>query len=214
VRWTRAPLWSAPLVAAIACGGSGTEPTPNPTPTPCAKPTQAYGVSIVEWWVPSASLAGNIYDNPQEAVGAPNAAGFGPSNYTGFISLGFGGHVTLDLGGCVADQPGDDLRVYQSVSNEPVSVYVSKSADGPYTLLLPYFQDCGNRVPGTNNVQKYCDFDLASARVSEARYVRVEDAEIYPCPCGTQSEGADLDAVQALAVSSAVGTASEGAPLR
>ena len=41
--------------------------------------------------------------------------------------------------------------------------------------------------------------------MSQARYVRVEDAEIYPCPCGTASEGADLDAVQALAISTAVG---------
>lgn len=209
MRANRALAWSAPLLAAIACGGSGTEPTPNPTPTPCAKPTQAYGASVVEWWIPSASLAANIYNDPQDAVGAPNAGGFGPSSYTGFISLGFGGHVTVDLGGCVADQTGDDIRVYQSVSNEPLSVYVSKSAEGPYTLLKPYFQDCGNRVPGTNNVQKYCDFDLGSAGVSEARYVRVEDAEIYPCPCGTQSEGADLDAVQALAITSAVGAAAE-----
>ena len=44
----------------------------------------------------------------------------------------------------------------------------------------------------------------------QARYVRVEDAEIFPCPCGTASEGADLDAVQALAISTAVGR-TEGA---
>jgi len=209
VRAGRAVLLSVPLAAAVACGGSGTEPTPNPTP--CAKATQPYGTSVVEWWVPSASLAQNIYNDPQDAVGAPNAGGVGPSDYTGFISLGFGGHVTLDLGGCVTDQAGDDIRVYQAVSNEPVSVYVSKAAEGPFTLLKPYFQDCGSRVPGTGNVQKYCDFDLASANVSEARYVRVEDAEIYPCPCGTQSEGADLDAVQALAISSAIGAA-DGTP--
>jgi hypothetical protein len=40
--------------------------------------------------------------------------------------------------------------------------------------------------------------------VREARYVRVEDAELYPCPCGTPSEGADLDAVRALAIPTAV----------
>jgi hypothetical protein len=56
-------------------------------------------------------------------------------------------------------------------------------------------------------VKKQCEFDLASAGVLQARYVRVEDAEIFPCPCGTPSEGADLDAVQALAVSSAIGRA-------
>jgi hypothetical protein len=49
--------------------------------------------------------------------------------------------------------------------------------------------------------------------VRQARYVRVEDAEIYPCPCGTESEGADLDAVQSLAISTAV-RRSEGADYR
>jgi len=94
--------------------------------------------------------------------------------------------------------------VYQSVSSEPLSVYVSVSPEGPFTLLQPFFQDCGTRVQG-DAVKKYCDFDLASAAMQKARYVRVEDAEIYPCPCGTASEGADLDAVQALAISSAIG---------
>ena len=64
-------------------------------------------------------------------------------------------------------------------------------------------------MPGTSNVQKFCDFDLASAGVAETRYVRVEDAEIYPCPCGTASEGADLDAVQALAISNTIGSADD-----
>ena len=211
MRPSRALLHAVPLLAAVACGGSGTEPSPSPSPTatPCAKPTSPYGTSVVEWWIPSSSLAQNIYNNPQDAVGAPNAAGFGPLNYTGFVSLGFGGHVTLDLGGCVADQPGDDIRVYQAVSNEPLSVYVSNSPDGPFTLLKPFFQDCGNRVQGTGNVQKFCDFDLASAGVAQTRYVRVEDAEIYPCPCGTPSEGADLDAVQSLAISSTIGSADD-----
>jgi hypothetical protein len=201
-----------PLLLALAACGSGTEPSPTPSPTPCAKATSPYATSVVEWWVPSSSLAMNIYNDPQDAVGAPDAAGFGPLNYTGFISLGFGGHVTVDLGGCVADQPGNDIRVYQAVSNEPLSVYVSKSKDGPFTLLKPFFQDCGDRVQGTGNVQKYCEFDLSSAGVAEARYVRVEDAEIYPCPCGTPSEGADLDAVQALAVSDKLGAT--GDPVR
>jgi hypothetical protein len=212
VRRARGLLASAPLLALCACGsstGPTPQPTPEPTPTPCAPATQPYGTSVVEWWIPTSSLAQNIYNNPQDAVGAPDAAGFGPLNYTGFISLGFGGHVTLDLGGCVTDQPGNDIRVYQSVSNEPLSVYVSKSKDGPFTLLKPFFQDCGERVPGSNNVQKYCEFDFASAGVAEARYVRVEDAEIYPCPCGTPSEGADLDAVQAMAVSDKLGVAQD-----
>jgi hypothetical protein len=200
----RAVLRTVPLLAAMACGPTNPTPTPTPTPTACAPAVSPYAVAVAEWWIPASSLAQNIYNNPQEAVGAPNAAGFGPSNYTGFVSLGFGGHVTVDLGGCVADVAGNDLRIYQAVSSEPVSVYVSTSPDGPFTLLRPFFQDCGTRVQG-DAVKKYCDFDLASVLVPKARYVRVEDAEIYPCPCDTVSEGADLDAVQALAISTAVG---------
>ncbi len=198
----RRAAWNAvPLVAAIACGGPGST-DPTPTPTPCAPATSPYATAVSEWWIPASSLAENIYNDPQEALGAPDVAGFGPSSFTGFVSLGFGGHVTVDLGGCVSDLAGNDLRIYQAVSSEPLSVYVSTSPEGPFTLLHPYFQDCGTRVPGERQ-KGYCDFDLASAGVREARYVRVEDAEIYPCPCGTPSEGADLDAVQALAISTA-----------
>jgi len=206
MRMRRAAWRAVPLLAAMACGPTDPTPMPTPTPgpTPCAPAVSPYAVAVAEWWIPASSLAQNIYNNPQEAVGPPNAAGFGPSDYTGFVSLGFGGRVTVDLGGCVTDVAGNDLRVYQAVSSEPVSVYVSISPEGPFTLLRPYFQDCGTRVQG-DPVKKYCEFDLASAAVQKARYVRVEDAEIYPCPCDTVSEGADLDAVQALAISTAVG---------
>ena len=105
-----------------------------------------------------------------------------------------GGRVTVDLGGCLRDRPGNDIRVFQAVSSEPVSVYVSPSPDGPFTLLEGR-KSCGVRV---NAVQGYCDFDLADGQVAEARYVRVEDGELWPCPGGTRSEGADLDAVQVL----------------
>ncbi len=208
---SRRAAWALlPLLAAVACGSDPPNPSPSPSASasPCPAATSAYGVSVAEWWVPASSLERNMYNNPQDTVGAPNAGGFGPDNYTGFLSLGFGGHVTLDLGGCVSDVPGNDLRVYQAVSSEPVSVYVSVSPEGPYTLLSPFFLDCGGRVQG-DPVKKQCEFDLAPAGVSRARYVRVEDAETFPCPCGTASEGADLDAVQALAISTAVGAAGD-----
>ena len=207
----RRSAWNAvPLLAAIACGP--TDPTPTPAPTPCAPATSPYAVAVAQWWIPASSLAQNIYNDPQQALGAPNVGGFGPSDYTGFVSLGFGGHVTVDLGGCVTDVAGNDLRIYQAVSSEPLSVYVSTSPEGPFTLLPPFFQDCGIRVPG-NRLMGYCEFDLASAAVQKARYVRVEDGEIFPCPCGTESEGADLDAVQALAISTGLGR-SDGADER
>lgn len=182
---------------ATACGGGGPVPSPSPSVDACTGTPSAYAQKVTEWWVPSCSLAQNIFNDPQVALGPPDAAGTGPDRYTGFISLGFGGHVTLDMGGCINDRPGPDLRVYQAVSNEPVSVYVSSSPQGPFTLVEAR-KACGERI---DRVKGYCDFDLATGGVSQARYVRVEDGELFPCPGGTVSEGADLDAVQVLGVS-------------
>jgi hypothetical protein len=190
----------APVLAATSCGGSPSpSPSPSPTADACATPPSAYAKAVTEYWIPACSLAQNIYNDPQAAVGPSDAAGSGPRNFTGFVSLGFGGHVTLDMGGCVADQPGNDLRVYQAVSNEPVSVYTSLSPDGPFQLIEAR-RACGERI---NAVRGYCDFDLAAGGVTKARYIRVEDGELYPCPGGTVSEGADLDAVQAINVPTA-----------
>jgi len=190
--WRRRLVQAAPLIAAVACGGP-TEPTPNPSA--CTGAAKAYGQAVADWWIPACSIAQDIYNDPMAALGAPDAAGSAPDQYTGIVSLGFGGYVTLDMGGCVADQVGNDIRVFQAVSSEPVSVYVSTSPDGPFTLVEPR-RPCSERV---DRVKGYCDFDLATAGVREARYVKVEDGELYPCPGGTVTEGADLDAVQSLA---------------
>jgi hypothetical protein len=196
------------LLATAACGSSTPGPSPSPTPTAtpdaCTGTPSAYAQAIVDSWIPACSLAQNIYNDPQTALGPSDAGGSGPRNFTGFVSLGFGGHVTVDMGGCITDQPGNDLRVYQAVANEPVSVYVSLSPTGPFQLLEAR-RACGIRI---NAVRGYCDFDLATAGIAKARYVRVEDGELYPCPGDTVSEGADLDAVQALGVATTTGSGS------
>jgi len=192
-----------PLTLAAACGSSAPSPSPSPTatPDPCASAPSRYGVAVTDWWIPACSLAQDIYNDPAEAVGPPNAAGSGPNHFSGFVSLGFGGHVTVDLGGCISDVAGPDLRVYQVVSSEPVSVYVSLYPEGPFTLLEAR-KECGEPYHG---IQHSCEFDLASGGVSKARYMRVEDGELFPCPGGTVTEGADLDAVEALSVATAAG---------
>jgi hypothetical protein len=192
------------LLLTSACGPTSPSPSPSPStsPTPpnaCGSAPSAYGKTLVDWWIPTCSLAQNIYNDPQKALGPPDAAGTGPASYTGFVSLGFGGRVTVDLGGCISDQPGPDLRVFQAVSGEPVSVYVSLSPEGPFTLVEAR-KACGERI---DRVKGYCDFDIASGGVAQARYVRVEDGELWPCPGETVTEGADLDAVQALGVPTA-----------
>jgi hypothetical protein len=197
----RALLRLAPFALAAACGPPEPSPSPSPTatPDPCATAPSPYGRAVTGSWIPACSLAQDIYNDPAKALGPPDAAGAGPDNFTGFVSLGFGGHVTVDLGGCVSDKPGPDLRVYQAVGSEPVSVYVSLSREGPFTLVEAR-KECGEPFSGR---QRYCEVDIASGGVTRARYVRVEDGELFPCPGGTVSEGADLDAVQALGVTTA-----------
>jgi hypothetical protein len=198
---TRRLLLLAPLTLAVACGPADPSPSPTPTgtPDPCATAPSAYGKAIAGSWIPACSLAQDIYNDTAKALGPPDAAGSGPDNFTGFVSLGFGGYVTVDLGGCISDIPGPDLRVYQAVSSEEVSVYVSLLREGPYTLVEAR-KPCGEPYSG---IRRSCDFDIASGGVTRARYVRVEDGELFACPGGTVSEGADFDAVEALGVSTA-----------
>jgi hypothetical protein len=189
----------ASLLLATACGSPDPEPTPSPstspTPDTCTGTPSAYARAVVDSWFPACSSR-NIYNDPQKALGREDAAGSGPLNFTGFVSLGFGGYVTVDMGGCIDDRPGPDLRIFQAVASEPVSVYVSVSPDGPFTLVEAR-RDCGERA---TPIRGYCDIDIASGGATRARYVKVEDGELYACPGDTVSEGADLDAVQALGV--------------
>ena len=195
------------LLLAAACGPQDPKPTPSPstspTPSTCTGAPSAYAVAVVDSWIPSCSLAQDIYNDPQKALGREDAAGSGPLNFTGFVSLGFGGYVTVDLGGCIDDRPGPDLRIFQAVGSEPVSIYVSLSPDGPFTLVEAR-RDCGERATA---IRSYCDIDIASGGATRARYVKVEDGELYACPGDSVSEGADLDAVQALGVATSAAPA-------
>jgi len=161
----------------------------------CVSTRDPYAKTVTDWWLPACSLAHNIYNNPQEVLGAPNAGGFGPASFFGFMSLGDGGYVSVDMQACTVDLPGPDVRVFQSVSSEPVTLYASSTGTGPWVLLASRVF-CGNRLPGAPS--NYCDFDLASGGLEETRYYKVEDGELYPCPGGTPTEGADIDAVQIL----------------
>jgi len=156
----------------------------------------AYGKTIVDWWLPDCSLRRNGHNDPAQAVGPPDAVRTGPDRYTGLISLGQGGYVTLELGQPAVDGPGVDIRVFQTTTNEPVTLYASAAASGPFTLL-GLRRSCG--VRSSPIFSNHCDFDLRDGGLASARFVKVEDGEIYPCLAGgTLTEGADLDAVQTL----------------
>ncbi len=163
---------------------------------PGAQAMDVYGRAVVDWWLPECSLRRNGHNDPQQAVGPPDAARIGDDRYRGLISLGQGGYVTIELGETASDGPGADIRVFQTTTNEPVTLYASTTATGPF-VLLGLRRSCGVRTPGV--FSNHCDFDLREGGITSARYVKIEDGEIYPCLAGdTISEGADLDAVQTL----------------
>ena len=163
----------------------------------CEASPNRFAQAVVESWLPTCSLTHNGYNDPAQVLGPPDALNLGGKDrYQGILSLGQAGHVTVDMGRCITNGPGDDLRIYQATSNEPVNVYVSAAPNGPF-VLLDYRRSCGTRSPGL--FSNHCDFDLASSGVADARYVRVEDGEIYPCLSGgTITEGADIDAIEVL----------------
>jgi hypothetical protein len=156
-----------------------------------------YAQSIVDWWLPQCTLDRNGYKDPQEVLGRPDAVNLGSKdNYRGIMSMGQGGYVTVDMGMNAVDGPGADIRVFQTTTGEPVTLYASASASGPFVLVglrIP----CGIRSPGL--VSNHCDFDLAGTGLASARFLKIEDGEVFPCLAGdTITEGTDIDAVQIL----------------
>jgi hypothetical protein len=159
--------------------------------------TTAYAASAVDWWLPECTLQHNLYNDPAQVLGVPNAENLGGKDlYRGFMSLGQGGFVTVDTGVSAIDGPGADVRVFQTTSSEPVTLYASTDPQGPFTLI-GLRESCGQRTRGVYS--NHCDFDLGRGPLAEARYFRIEDGEIYPCLAGdTRTEGADIDAIEIL----------------
>jgi hypothetical protein len=191
-------------VTASAAAGQAASPvgTFTTAAVECLSVGGAYGKAVVEWSIPACSLERNAYNDPEDVLGPPDARRLSPQGApvfvgAGFLSLGEKGHVTVDMRGCFVDGPGDDLRVYQAVSSEPVTVYVAGRPEGPF-ILIGDRERCGVRSGG-GIFSNHCQFDLATGEVAEARYVRIEDGEHFPCEAGeTDSEGADIDAVEML----------------
>ena len=161
----------------------------------CSASSSPYAKSVVDSFLSAGALAHNKYNDPKEVLGPPDAGGAGPDMYFGFMSLGEGGYVTVDMEGCAQDLAGADVRVFQSVAQEPVTLFASGSPTGPFQEIGSRVR-CGTRLPGT--FSRYCDFDLGAAEIQEARYFRIQDGELFPCPGDTVTEGADIDAIEIL----------------
>lgn len=110
---------------------------------------------------------------PWDVLGAPDLVAY---------SMSPAGSVTVDLGEGhpVLDGPGADLRILSATgSDDPAAVLVADEEDGPYVEL----------GRGTGDI----DLDLATAGLSQARYVRVVDEG--DGEFNALEAGYDLDAV-------------------
>jgi hypothetical protein len=160
-------------------------------PTGCASPQGVYAIQVIENGI--RCLPTNAFTDANEVLGAPDfhITGPGRTQFEGFASLGILGNVEVFMGSCIQDQPGADLRVYQSVSEESVEVLVSQNAGGPFVSL------------GQQPCRDQCDFDLAGSGLNNVRVVRVQDTVTdFLCDQDGLSPGADIDAVQVLHPSS------------
>ena len=187
--------WSVIARNANAAQTSGTSHFRLP-PVACGPGGSPYAKRWVDWFVPDCSLQQNSYNDPDEVLGRPDACCQRGAPFVGFMSLGNGGYVDVDMQACATDRPGVDIRVWQSVSSEPVTLYAAGQPGGPWVRLRT-IRNCG--LMSDDYFSNYCDFDLDVAEIDEARYFRVEDDERTPCAMGmTDSEGADIDAVELL----------------
>ena len=141
----------------------------------------------------------NLYQDAFNALGSPDAKHIGPRSYTGFVSLGIDGWIVVGMGECIKDGPGYDLAVYQTSASEGVGIEVAPTIEGPWHFL--------NWVPCNIPSQYFsnvCFFDLGSAGVAWARYVRIIDYERGSMPQYAFCEldylhpGADIDAAEVL----------------
>ena len=158
-----------------------------------------WGYRIVENNVACGSY--NSYSNPNEALGSPDARSIGDEVYEGFVSLGIDGWIVVEMGECIGNAPGDDLRVFQTVSYEGVGVKVAPTPDGPWSWLGAV------RCDGSSDYYSHvCYFDLSfeGATAPWARFVKVIDYERLTMPQSAYCDiaapfpGADIDSVQVL----------------
>src|SRR5262249_54060318 len=136
----------------------------------CLSGRDNFAKSVVDWYVPPCSLAENHYNDPNQVLGPPNAGGMRPDSFSGFRGLGDDGNVTVDMETCGGEEPGMDVRVYQSAAREPVTLWAAGSPTGPFQRL-GFKVPCGGHVPGVFSHD--CEFELAAARLVGARFFNI-----------------------------------------
>ncbi|MFH1100443.1 MAG: M14 family zinc carboxypeptidase [Methanobacteriota archaeon] len=142
-----------------------------------------YGYQVVWAYIydPYPSAGGNNFiNNPTEVIAALGI------NDGQFASLGKGGSVCIDMAesGEILNGPGYDFTVYEAVTPEGYTVYVSQTGEysGTWVSL--------GSATGTTS------FDLGAGGVSRARYVKITDDNVGDAY--ETNPGFDFDAIKVL----------------
>ncbi|MEW6607787.1 MAG: M14 family zinc carboxypeptidase [bacterium] len=135
-----------------------------------------YNVTSCRFYDPF-SYPNNFKNNPTEAVyalGQPDGQ---------FASLGKGGEIEIDMGVEIIDGTGSDFIIYEGNDGikEGYTVYASNNYAGPWNLV-------GNGIGSSY-------FDLASAGLSKARYIKIVDDNDGSAT--VDYPGFDMDAISA-----------------
>ncbi|MCX6092431.1 MAG: VWA domain-containing protein, partial [Candidatus Bipolaricaulota bacterium] len=204
--WIAGGLLLATLVASMAWMLTAQSATYSGVTFPIGD--RAFADRVVEYI--AASCVRDAFDDPEEALGPPDAANDGCKGCGGCdthaVSLGFRlsdidmrGHLTLEfVDNTLVDGPGNDLFVYIT-NNKPAQVEIS--ADGFQYVSV------GTTVgyPGAIDISPYV---TAGA---EFRFVRLSDVpadeDHSSCP------GASIDAVGAMGPAEAIALATGGGSL-
>jgi PKD repeat protein len=135
-----------------------------------------YAYRIISMEIPYYPVSGSYPDESYTpgAVGAPDSITY---------SLGKAGWIVVDMGDTIFNGTGPDFKVWESGGTPEIYfVSVSNSMDGPWTSV--------GTGTGTQS------FDLNTASVSKARYVKITDDG--DGPISMADAGFDLDAVEFL----------------
>lgn len=147
-------------------------------------------VSFVQGRRKDYGIISSEFSNPKRATGVPQNSDV-PGSPANFVSLGFGGEITLKLLNPIANGPGNDLRVVETSFGNP-------SCGSNKERIRVFVSENGItwRLAGDGCLD--ADFDLNSAGLSKALFVRLRDISLRSdFPTG-DANGYDLDGIVCL----------------
>lgn len=115
-----------------------------------------------------------VFSNPANALGEPDANDT-PGGGSQAFSLGYSGFIILQLNGNIADQPGNDIIVYEHSANNPSFYEYPERAEVFGSMNGRDWISLGQTSPSEECSQKLdTEFDLAG-KMTACRFIKILD---------------------------------------